>query len=255
MTLSSAGDLLIGGLTTDGTGFLQLQAGTTAAGGITLGTDINLYRSQAGQLVLNAPSDPRFSFYENGTQIGTFEATSNVLYMSSNASGGSIQIRTGVTTTALTLDSSQNAQLAKKITSYNGVATAGWGVPAIQSAGRVTAQAAANASIATYTVGAADGSFRVSANMNVSASTALNTTLQCTYTDESNTARTMIFPIQQLTGSFIAGGLITGTGAWESPALHIRCKTATAITILTAGGTGTFTGVTYTAEGSIQQIA
>lgn len=143
--------------------------------------------------------------------------------------------------------------LAGKITTYNGIATTGWGVPAIYGYGRVTAQSAANASIATYTVGAADGSFEVSANMNVTAVTVLATTLTCTYTDESNTARTMILPVAQVAGSFIAAGAITATGAWESPVIHIRCKAATAITILTSAGT--FTGVTYTAEGVIKQTA
>lgn len=143
--------------------------------------------------------------------------------------------------------------LTGKITTYNNVATAGMGVVAIRAAGRVTAQSAANASISTFTVGAADGSFEVSANMNVTAATALVTTLTCTYMDESNTARTMIFPVAQLAGSFIAAGAITGTGAWESPVLHIRCKAATAITILTSAGT--FNTVTYTAEGIIKQVA
>jgi hypothetical protein len=139
------------------------------------------------------------------------------------------------------------------LTKYNNITTAGFGVPAIVAAGRVTAQSAANASISTYTVGAADGSFEISANMNVTASATLVTTLTCTYTDESNTARTMVLPIAQLAGSFIAAGAITGTGAWESPVMHIRCKAATAITILTS--TGTFTTVTYTAEGIIKQVA
>lgn len=142
-----------------------------------------------------------------------------------------------------------------KQTVYSGVATTGWGSPAIYSSGRVTAQAAANASIATYTVGAADGSFRVSANMNVTASTAITTTLTCNYTDESNAARSMILPVTSLAGTFITAGAITGAGAsvWETSVMHIRCKASTAITILTSAGT--FTGVTYTAEGCIEQIA
>lgn len=138
-----------------------------------------------------------------------------------------------------------------KYSNYNSVATTGWGVPALYGAGRVTAQAAANASISTYTCGAADGSFEVSANMNVTAAVALSTTLICSYTDESNTARVMVLPVQQLTGNFITGGLITGTGAWESVVMHIRCKASTSITIGTAAGT--FTSVTYTAEGIIKQ--
>ena len=127
------------------------------------------------------------------------------------------------------------------------------GVPNIVAYARVTAQAAANAAIVTYTVGSADGTFEISANVNATVVTVLATTLTCTYTDESNTARSMIFPVQQLAGSFIAAGAITATGAWETPVLHIRAKAATVITILTSAGT--FTGVTYTAEGIIKQIA
>ncbi len=134
-------------------------------------------------------------------------------------------------------------------------ACAGMGVPSIYAAGRVAATTGAAASISTYTVGAADGSFEVSANMNVTASTALTTTLTCTYTDEAGTARSMIFPVQSLAGTFIAAGAISGAGAtvWETPVMHIRCKQTTAITILTSAGT--FTGVTYTAEGIIKQTA
>jgi hypothetical protein len=123
----------------------------------------------------------------------------------------------------------------------------------IVAAGRATAQSAANASISTFTVGAADGSFEVSGNMNVTVVTTLATTLSVSYTDESNAARTMILPIQQLGGTFIAAGAITGLGAWESPVMHIRCKASTAITIFTSAGT--FTGVTYTAEGIIKQVS
>lgn len=127
------------------------------------------------------------------------------------------------------------------------------GVPNIVATGRATAQNAANASVATFTVGAADGTFEVSMNFNATVVTALATTCTCTYTDESNTARTMILPVQQLGGSFIAAGAITGTGAWETTAMHIRCKTATAITLLTSAGT--FSSVTYSVEGIIRQLA
>lgn len=148
----------------------------------------------------------------------------------------------------------RNLYLGSAIKQIGGITTSGVvGAPAIVATGRVTAQNAANASISTFTVGAADASFEVSANMNVTAAAVLVTTLTCTYTDESNTARTMILPVMQLSGSFIAAGAITGTGAWVTPTIHIRCKAATAITILTS--TGTFTTVTYTAEGIIRQLA
>lgn len=127
------------------------------------------------------------------------------------------------------------------------------GVPTIVASGRATAQSAANASVATYTVGSADSSFEVSMNFNATAVTVLATTMTCTYTDESNTARTMILPVQQVSGSFIAAGAVTATGAWETPAMHIRCKAGTVITLLTSAGT--FTVVVYTVEGIIRQIS
>lgn len=123
--------------------------------------------------------------------------------------------------------------------------------PIIQAHGRVTAQSAANSSIATYTP-SADGTFEISGNVNVTAAVSIITTLTCTYTDESNAARTMIMPVAQVAGSFIAAGAITGVGAWETPVMHIRVKASTAITILTSAGT--FTSATYTAEGVIIQI-
>lgn len=140
------------------------------------------------------------------------------------------------------------------LTKIGAITTAGlMGAPGVVAVGRVTAQSAANASISTFTVGAADASFEISANMNVTASTALTTTLTCTYTDEASTAQTMVLPIVSLSGTFVAAGAITGAGAtvWHTPVMHIRAKAATAITILTTAGT--FTGVTYTAEGVIKQ--
>ncbi len=117
--------------------------------------------------------------------------------------------------------------------------------------GRATAQNAANASIATYANGGADASFEVSMNMNVTAAIAISTSMNCDYTDESNTARTMIIPATSLAGSFVANGLVVTTGAFETPVMHIRCKASTSITLYTA--TGTFTSVTYTAEGVIKK--
>jgi len=117
---------------------------------------------------------------------------------------------------------------------------------------RVTAQTAANASVATWTVGASDGSFLVSANVLVTTSTTHAFTVTCAYTDEGNTARTVTMTFSQLTGTL--GTSIANTAGvvpYEGVPLHIRCKASTTITIAT---TGTFTSVTYNAEGSIAQI-
>ena len=140
-----------------------------------------------------------------------------------------------------------------KITKYNNINTAGWGVPAINGSGRSIAQTAAVASVATYTVGAADGSFKISCNVNVTVSTTHSFTTIVTYTDENNTARTLTIPVCQLTGAVITAITnVTGVGPYEGIAVQIRCKAATVITIAT---TGTFTTVTYNVEGTIQQVS
>lgn len=120
------------------------------------------------------------------------------------------------------------------------------------SVGRVTAQTAAAASIATITVPASDSSYRVSANALVTASTTHSFTITCAYTDEGNTARTLTFPVSQLVGTIITAITnVTGAGPYEGVPLHIRCKAGTTITIAT---TGTFTSVTYNAEAYIEQL-
>lgn len=139
------------------------------------------------------------------------------------------------------------------VSKYKAVITAGWGIPAIYGNGRSTAQTAAVASVATYTCGAADGSFRVSVNVLVTTSSAENFTVTCAYTDESNTARTQTMPFVLLAGT-VVGAITFAQGAvpYEGPSIHIRCKASTVITIATSG---TFTGCVYNCEGSIIQIA
>jgi hypothetical protein len=138
-----------------------------------------------------------------------------------------------------------------KTTTYNNIATEGNGLGAIVKATRVTAQTAAG-TVATYTTPASDGSYLVSGNINVTAAIAVSTSLNCDYTDETNTARTMIIPITGLGGTFATGGLATSTGPFESTVIHIRTKASTSITISVAAGT--FTSTTFNAEGVIRQL-
>ena len=117
---------------------------------------------------------------------------------------------------------------------------------------RSTAQTGAVASVTAWTVGANDGSFKVSANVLVTASTTHAFTVTCTYTDEGNTSRTATLNFQNVGGTVLtsianAGGAVPYLGL----PLEIRCKAATTITIAT---TGVFTSVTYNVEGSITQI-
>lgn len=143
--------------------------------------------------------------------------------------------------------------LGGKIKYYNAVATAGWGVPGIYAAGRATGQTAAVATVATYTVGAADGSFLVSANVKVVTATAHSFSVVVDYTDESTTARSLTLNMSVVAGTLST--LITNAGGavpYSSMPMHIRCKAATPITVKTSG---TFTTVNYNVEGVIQQIA
>lgn len=142
--------------------------------------------------------------------------------------------------------------LEHSLARYAAVPTTGWGVPAIYASDRKTAQVAA-ASLAAYTVGAADGSFEVSANINVTASTAFSFGATVSYTDETNTPRTAALPFVNLAGTVLTTITnVLGAGPYEGVPLHLRCKAATAITIATVG---TFTTVTYNVDECIRQLA
>lgn len=118
--------------------------------------------------------------------------------------------------------------------------------------GRVTGQTAANASIQTHTVGAADATFEVSANVLVTTSSAENFTVTVAYTDEGNTARTLTMPFSTLVGTMVAAiNFANGTIPYAGSALHIRTKASTTITLAT---TGTFTGATYNVQSIIKRI-
>lgn len=137
-----------------------------------------------------------------------------------------------------------------KISNYNAIDTAGWGVPAIYGKGRSTGQTGAVATVATYTCGTADGSFYVSGNINVTTYVAGTITAACDYTDETNTARTLTFTFSSLTGTLLSS--IGATGPFEGLPFHIRCKASTTITIKTTVSLANFT---YNVEGIITQIA
>jgi hypothetical protein len=141
--------------------------------------------------------------------------------------------------------------MAYKLAQYNAITTAGWGVPAIYGSGYSAAQTAAVASVATYTVGAADGLFDVRAYVNVTTSTLHTIAVQVAYTDETNTAQTLTLTFSQLAGTLVTSITnATGAGPYEGVPVTIYCKASTSITIKT---TGTFTTVTYNVAGSIAQ--
>lgn len=148
-----------------------------------------------------------------------------------------------------------SVSLTGGITSFKNVSTAGWGVPAIYGAAEITGQTG-NATICTYTLGAADGDVEVSATVNVSARTSGSFTVQVQWVDKQNNSVQMDFPVMQAggtSGTFLANGAIASTGDFTTPVMHIRCKASSQVSI-TVPASGTFVGVTYSASGSIKQI-
>lgn len=263
-----AGTITLTAVTVSGTSTFGV---INASGVETISTSFQDLTSGLGQLTLNSTTafaiNKGASFALGGAYTGTTPTTfAGLLGAKENVTDGNVAgylafyTRAAASTPAEVARFSSTGLLSlnSKIGTYNSVTTAGWGVPAIQAAARVVAATnTGTASIATYTVGAADGSFRISANCLVTTSTTHSFSLDCTYTDESNAARTFTLPVAQLAGSFITSGLITnvtGAGPYESAVAHIRCKASTVITIRTSAG-GTFTNVVYNAEGNIQQIS
>lgn len=159
----------------------------------------------------------------------------------------------GVTLNAPNLTLGVNASGVLHKTATNTWQFYSQGLPALVGYGRFTAQAAAKASVATFTVGAADSSFTVWANVLITTSTTYTFTVTCAYTDEGNTSRTLTLNFSNVGGT-LATSIANAGGAvpYEGLAMNIRCKTATSITIASAAG-GTYTAVAYNIEGFIQQ--
>lgn len=118
------GNLLLGGLTTDGTGVLQFPAGAAnTTSGLGFATDTFLYRSAAQKLVLRGASAPQFYLNLNGTDTAFFDATSTTAVRFGSLVAGSSLSIFSANTLALTLDSSQNQFQAGTTTVYHGSAT------------------------------------------------------------------------------------------------------------------------------------
>lgn len=118
--------------------------------------------------------------------------------------------------------------------------------------GRATGQTAANTSVATLTVGAADASYMVSANLLLTTPGSAVITCRVQYTDETSTARTILLQFTEPVTAAVLNTLRFDRGpVFVSLPMHIRCKASTSITIDTTGG---FTGCTYNVEGLIKKI-
>ncbi len=135
------------------------------------------------------------------------------------------------------------------ITNYGGVSTTAWGVPAIYGYDRETTQTGAM-TLATYTVGVADGSFWISANVNVTTYTAGAFTMTCSYTDETGASQTLTLNFSTILG--VLGTSISAAGPFEGLVVRIRAQAGSTITVATTSGT--FSGI-YNAEADITEVA
>lgn len=115
MLLNDAGKLLLGTTTDSSNGILQLATHTTSAGGIGFGTDMSLFRSGNNAVSLDNINGNLSILYlkETGATKAEFSTSSGQVTVASTT-GASLFLKTN-NTTALTLDSSQNATFAKKI--------------------------------------------------------------------------------------------------------------------------------------------
>lgn len=118
--------------------------------------------------------------------------------------------------------------------------------PTIVASNYLSAQTAAQ-TISTYTTGTADSSYSVAAGIDITALSANIVTTIVTYTDETNTSRTVtLFPMGSTSST-----LTTGPSNY-SPLSEIRVKASTTITLAIAvTGAGS---QTYNAWGSITKL-
>lgn len=146
-----------------------------------------------------------------------------------------------------------SVELGKTLSKYKGISTAGAGLFPIVAQGRQITQNGAVASLCTVTP-TVDSSYMVWANVLVTVSTTHSFQVQCTYTDEGNTARTLILALQLVSGAAGTTSNInnSATVPYMAYPIAIRVKANTAVTLLTSG---TFTTVTYNVEGFIAQTA
>lgn len=185
--------------------------------------------------------------------VGIGSAVNNpdgTIVAATHDASGTLTLSTNGGTTCASCNTSQVWTITKTIGSYNGITTAGQGVAPITAAANITAQTS-NATITSYANGAADGTYEISASMNVTAATSISTNLVCTYTDAANTAQTFTFPVYKDGSSTVQTTAIAATGEYSTCVFHIRVKASTTITLKTA--TGTFTSVTYSASGTIKK--
>jgi lysophospholipase L1-like esterase len=119
---------------------------------------------------------------------------------------------------------------------------------ALKAEAYISSQTATNNNFTTYATPASDGMYEIGGYVNVSSVTVDVLQLQVSYTDETNTSRTVSFVNQGATSANI-----TATGPSQFPPMRIRVKASTTINISAVLTTGTGS-INYNAEGAITLI-
>lgn len=133
LVLNDAGGNVQIGTTVNSGALLQIGTNTTAKeGGMVFGTDTFLHRYQAGGLALDATvGAPSLTWRENGNAKSFVYSNAGIFYLGTSTAAAVILQTNG--TTALTLDSSQNATFAGYVAAAVGSSFTWLGRSAIRS--------------------------------------------------------------------------------------------------------------------------
>lgn len=223
---------------TDATTFEALEIGPNA-GGIGAGTfGVITTKGTVGgssqALTLGSRNGTSVNFQINSANVWQFNSTGNLVDLGSHT----LTVGSRISAGGLTPDASGAVGTPVVV-----------GGPAQRKVAATAAQ-----TIGSFTVGAADATFDVSANILITTATAHSFNVTVAYTDEGNTSRTVTLNFSTLLGVISNAAITQVAGAvpYEGVPIHIRAKAATTITVAT---TGTFTTVTYNGEGFIKQTA
>jgi hypothetical protein len=175
-------------------------------------------------------------------------------YIGRDPTTGRYTLYTANGTQLVSFDSSGNMTLLGKLSSYNGLATAGLGMVTIVSAPAIlTDKTSAASNFINYTPPATAGVYRIIAMVNVTAWTTPATfTVVVTYTDNKGNARTETLAFVKGSSGAGVAAITTVDRYYATPFVLAIDNSATAITLST---TGTFSGSpVYQLAGLLERV-
>lgn len=220
-----------------GKGGTNNGGGLAAAGNIFIQTGGNASTSSGGTIHIGDAA-------ANGV-AATVQLANGIVMESS----GTISIGTASATTVSIGRSGQSLTLGTKVSSYNGVNTAGMGTAPIYASGSQTGITTNNTTIASYAVPAAGGVFEIGGFVSCTTFTSGTVGMFAQFNDENNTARTYTMP--GATNAGATASTLAGTGTLALFTQTVAVKGSTTLVIKT-DNTNASTGDFYA---WIRQIA